>query len=120
MSRARPFAVHRFAWLTVRTPSFTPFPVTVTIPFTCSISVAQDLSGSSVRLFPLRAERFVAPRCPRIDDRRAVRPVGRAAAAWVGSSGLDPPALRVAPPIPDQAPSATGAAWLLALAAWAR
>ena len=96
MSPARPFAVHRFVRLTVRTPSFTPFPVSGALPFTYSMAVAPERSGSSVRVFHPRAEHFVAPRGPRIDDRanRLTRGSGLA-----GSSGLAPPVLRLAPPV---------------------
>ena len=45
--------------LTDRAPSFNPFTVTVDSTSTCPVSVAHDLSGSSFRIFPLRAERVL-------------------------------------------------------------
>ena len=95
MSRAPQLVRRRFALLTDPAPLFNPFNVTVDRSFTSPIDVAHDLSCSSFRIFQSLAELFFAHRCPRIDDRRAVRPMGR---AWMGSSGLDQPTLRVAGP----------------------
>ena len=82
----------RFALLTDPAPSFNPVTVMLDRLFTCPVSVVHTLSGSSVHVFHPRAKLFVAPRGPRIDDRRDVRPRGR---VEMGSSGLDQLALRL-------------------------
>src|SRR5512141_3202611 len=69
-----------------------PFTMMLDRLFACPVSVVHNLSGSSVRVFHPRAELFVAPRGPRIDDRRDVRPRGR---VELDSSGLDQLALRL-------------------------